>query len=224
LIIQNFGASRQIDVGFMKDHLPLPGHWTIESVCDYLGQLVSFVTEYENVAKFNSHDVFLTGLPVEWAVEHSLDTWILIMSGESLDRLSDEFAREFSKFVRLSRVLPLVDETRQNKSISKKQRKGMTPKKDHEVDAMVTFIDEVTGIHSINVNNVLDVGSGLGYLSLELSKDGYNVVGVEADPERAKKAAVQVGFPCIARKVKSYYDLDIIKEACISVSLRMTYG
>ena len=99
----------------------------------------------------------------------------------------------------------------------------MTPKKDHEIDAMMAFINEMTRIHNIDVNDVLDVGCGLGYLSLELSKGGYNVVGVEGDPERAKKAAMHARFQCVTRKVYDCNDLEIMKERCISVSLRIFY-
>ena len=87
---------------FMRDHLPLPEPWNIENVSDYINQLVSFITKYESIAKFNSHDVFLHGLPVGWVGEHSLETWMAIMSGESLDGLSDRVTGEFSEFARLS--------------------------------------------------------------------------------------------------------------------------
>lgn len=208
----------------MRDHLPLPEPWNIENVSDYINQLVSFITKYESIAKFNSHDIFLHGLPVGWVGEHSLETWMAIMSGESLDGLSDRVTGEFSEFARLSHALPLVDERKQNKTTAKKQRKGMTPKKDHEVDAMIAFINEMTRIHNIDVNNVLDVGCGLGYLSLELSKGGYNVIGVEGDPDRAEKAGMHARFQCITRKVYDCNDLDIMKEGCISVSLRIING
>ena len=202
----------------MTDYLPLPPPWTIETVSEYVDELVRFIAEYEDIAKFNSHNVFTHGLPVNWAPEYDLVTWMAIIAGEQVEDVPEKL----SKFVKLSRTLSLVDTRTSFKDITRTNRKGMTPKKDHEVDAMVAFVAKMTKAHGIRTKNVLDVGSGLGYLSLELSKAGYNVVGVEGDPERAKKAAATTDMECVNRMINNHSDLEIIREPCIALSLRIS--
>ena len=201
----------------MKEYLPLPPPWTIETVPGYIDELVQFINKYENIVKFNSRDVFIKGLPVSWVPEYDLETWMAVISGKNTENPPEELA----KFLHLSRTLPLVDNLMSFKGSARTNRKGLTPKKDHEVDAMVAFVAEMTKAQDISAKSVLDVGSGLGYLSWELSTAGYHVVGVEGDPERAQKAAARTELPCIARMINDHNDLKIITEPCITLSLRM---
>ena len=66
----------------------------------------------------------------------------------------------FSKFVRLSRTLPLVD-SRYKRIGGNKVRRGISPKKDHEVEAMIAFLHEITATEKVTTKNVIDVGSGV---------------------------------------------------------------
>ena len=134
----------------------------------------------------------------------------------------EDIPENLFQFVKLSRSLPLVDIRTSFKGTTRTNRKGMTPKKDHEVDAMVAFVAEMIMAHNVSTRSVLDVGSGLGYLSLELSRAGYNVTGVEGDPERAKKAAATADTKCVNKIVNNHSDLEIIREPCIALSLRMS--
>jgi hypothetical protein len=199
-------------------YLPLPEPWTIETLPEYVDQLVEFIKAYGDIPRFNTHEVFTRGLPVDWAPEYPLETWLAIVSGKYADSFSDSF----SKFVRLSQELPFSDvRTTRNATKVRKQHK-MSPKKSHEVDTMVAFLEEMTKEHVITAKSVLDVGSGLGYLSSELAKSGYNVVGVEGDAGRAKKAAERTCFHSVHRMVVNHTDLDIVKDPCVSLSLRIS--
>src|SRR6266496_5067872 len=133
----------------MEEYLPLPPPWTIEMVSEYIDELVEFINEYENIAKFNSRDVFMKGLPVSWVLEYNLERWIAIISGENTENLPEELA----KFLHLSRNLPLVDNRTSFKGSARTNRKGMTPKKDHEVDAMVAFVAEMRMAHDISAKS-----------------------------------------------------------------------
>src|SRR5215471_7350708 len=108
----------------MTDYLPLPPPWTIETVSEYIDELVGFIAEYEDIAKFNSHQVFTRGLPVDWVPEYDLETWMAIISGE----YTEDIPEKLSKFVKLSRTLPLVDTRTSFKGTTiRTNRKGMTP-------------------------------------------------------------------------------------------------
>ena len=197
-------------------HLPLPHPWTIETVSEYVDELIKFVNEYEDIASFNSKEVFSSGLPLDWVPDHDLETWIAIVSGD----YTGNWSGRFSRFVQRSRQLPLLDN---NKPLHKRseKRQGFTPKKEHEVDAMMAFVAEMMSVHKVTSRNVLDVGSGLGYLSAELSKAGFHVVGVEGDPERATKAIPHTQVESVCKMVTNYKDLDIVKDCCVSLSLRI---
>lgn len=204
----------------MNEYLPLPPPWTVDTVSDYINELVHFITEYENIAKFYSQAVFVEPSPVDWVPDYPLEKWIRIISGECIEELPERL----SKFVRLSRELPLFD-TKEPLKVKNEptNRRGCCPKKDYELDVMSAFIEEMRSVHDIQTKNIVDVGSGLGYLSLELSKGGYNVIGVEGDAEMAKKAAAQNKVQCITKKINDYTDLDIIQEPCITLCLRMSF-
>lgn len=196
--------------------LPLPPPWTLEILSEYIDALIRFITKYEQIAKFNTHHAFTQGLPVDWAPDFDIETWLAILSG----RVLEDFPHELVEFIHLFQELPLLDPRKPAKPTRRRDTKGLTPKKIHEVDAMMAFIEETTKAHKITTKNVLDVGSGLGYLSSELSSSGFRVVCVEADPKRAEKAAQRTGLPCIAKRVELSSDLDIWGRPHISVSLR----
>lgn len=197
-------------------YLPLPEPWTIDTLPGYIDQLIDFLEQYGDIARYSTCDGFTIGLPVDWVPEYSLEKWAEIVTGQCNEPFSDPF----SKFVSLSRKLPLLDKrANQDIPIESKYRR-MSPKKCHEVDAMADFVAEITKARKVTATNVLDVGSGLGYLCTALSNAGYQVSGVEGDEARAIKAAEQTTFRSIHKRVETYADLDILTEPCISLSLR----
>lgn len=197
-------------------HLPLPEPWTIDSLSQYIDQLLQFVERYRCIAEYNTHDVFTDGLPVEWAPSLSVKEWIDVVQGCYRPPLSEEFFN----FLQLSQELPLYKH--KVPQISPTGRPGMCQKKDHEVDVMLHFISEFRQSRKISTKSVLDVGSGLGYLSGELAKAGYSVIGVEGDPAIAEKASQeQSGFATVNKMVLAPEDLNVTSEPSISVSLRI---
>lgn len=198
-------------------YLPLPEPWTIGTLSEYIDRLVDFLEQYGDIARLSTRDAFTIGLPADWVPEYSLEEWVEIVTGQC----DGPFPDPFSKFVSLSRKLPLVDRKPHQAIPIESKYHRMSPKKCHEVDAMVAFVSEITKARKVTSSNVLDVGSGLGYLCTALSNAGYQVSGVEGDSDRAAKAAEQTSFRSIHKRVETYTDLDILIEPCISLSLRI---
>ena len=177
------------------------------------------MTDYGCIVEYSTHDVFTKGLAVEWAPTLELKDWIEIINGKPMGILS----ATFSEFAQLSRDLPLQDYTSCEVPNNRESRRGMSPKKDHEVEAMLAFLDKFPNIQQLAVRRVIDVGSGLGYLSLELAKSGYEVMGIEGDSKRAEKASQQSQFKSLNKMIATAADLDVTSEPLISVSLRISY-
>ncbi|CAH1788871.1 unnamed protein product [Owenia fusiformis] len=72
--------------------------------------------------------------------------------------------------------------------VSNTMKKGMNPKKIHEVSNMAAVIHEMCREHGVKV--VIDIGSGLGYLGQVLSATyGYRVIGFESIASRSHGAS-----------------------------------
>jgi Tellurite resistance protein TehB len=199
-------------------YLPLPDPWTLDTLDGYVDALAGYLREYIAIAEYGTHNVFTRGLPVEWVPENvDCEGWLARVNGSYTDSIPDNF----SKFVSLSRTLPFADlgyaELKAGEA-----RRGMSPKKDHEVDAMITFLDKITSTESVVTKNVLDVGSGLGYLSLELSRAGYAVTGIKGDPERVVKTSETTNVECLHKMVTSFQDLNVLQDPLISLSIRIS--
>jgi len=149
-------------------HLPLPPPWTEELLSEYVAALIDFLTEYSAIAGFNSQHVFTQGLPVSWAPKYTVEEWLSIISGQ----ISDEILpAPLARFIRLARDLPLVGTGQKLESAQvQRTRKRFTPQKSHEVQAFVEFVREAKKSFNVDVERVVDVGAGLGYLSQELAK------------------------------------------------------
>lgn len=70
------------------DTLPRLQPWTLETLSEYSEELVKFIIEYGDIARFNTKDVFLDELPVDWVPEPDLETWVAIVSGKYTERWS----------------------------------------------------------------------------------------------------------------------------------------
>ena len=197
-------------------HLPLPGAWTTDTLPEYIEQLLDFVKRYAYLAECSTRDAFTKGLPVNWAPELSTEDWIQIVNG----RYTAPLPQPLSKFVQLAHRLPLRDAKDYKTWNGRESRRGMSLKKDHEVDAMVNFLSELISTQNIKAKSVVDVGSGLGYLSTELAKLGFSVIGIEGDADRAKKATPHCQFKSVNKVVTDPEDLGVTSESLISVSLR----
>jgi len=101
---------------------------------------------------------------------------------------------------------------------------GCCPKKNHELDILIAYLESVTTLHSITTKKVLEVGAGVGHLASELVKEGYSVIAIDGDEKLCRKCAEKnAGMPqlqCITKYVNHESDLNVISEPCISVCLR----
>lgn len=200
--------------------LPLPPPYTAETISEYVDALIGFEMEYKRIASFHSHEVFTKGFPVDWAPKYDAETWLSFIAGDVSEQ---SLPAPLAKFMRLARELPLVGFGPKLDSVEvQKNRKKFSPKKAYEVDVFIKYINETSEKFDIETKRVVDVGAGLGYLSQELVKAGFQVTAIEGDPERAAKTAESAGIECIAKMVNSPDDLDITPDPCLAVSLRMT--
>lgn len=72
-------------------------------------------------------------------------------------------------------------------SLSQEEKKGMNPKKCHEVEHLTDLVHKTCDKHGCQ--SIVDIGSGLGYLGQILSKRyGYKVYGLESEECRTHSA------------------------------------
>lgn len=198
------------------ERLPLPDQWTIETLSGYVDALISFITTYNAIACFNSSEIFTSGFPLDWSIpDYSLEQWLKIIAGEDPQNAPESL----KDFLHLARHLPLKDKPDTPK-LEDKRREGASQKKNHELDLMLSFLEATKVANDITTSNVLDVGCGLGLLSTELHKTGYNVIAIEGNPECFAALAKDAPCRCINKYVTHYTDLDVIEDPCISMSLR----
>jgi len=202
----------------MIKYLPLPTPWTVDNLSEYIDALVNFITEYKDITTLSSIESFVCPIPIDWAPEYSLEEWIAIHSGEFTGNLPEQL----SKFVKLSRELPLVDTEGSVKVQEQINRKRCCRKKDYELEVLRIFLPEMTKTHNVTTKNVLDVGSGKGHLAQVLSEEGYEVVCIEGNPGLACKVSQTSEIKSIEKMVANHTDLDIIQGPCITVSLRIS--
>ena len=81
--------------------------------------------------------------------------------------------------------LPFPEEEVPVDSLADCTKKGMKVKKLHEVKILSTYICQLA--EKLKIECICDFGSGLGYLSHEISKK-YPVIAIECDPKRTEAA------------------------------------
>ncbi|XP_067653794.1 probable methyltransferase-like protein 25 isoform X2 [Haliotis asinina] len=119
------------------------------------------------------------------------------MSVEELNNLPFEFHQDkphfpdsLRRFIQMSHQLSLLrDQVNilEKKAIDPNMKRGMSPKKLHEVTNMSAVVKETAAKAGCDV--IVDVGSGLGYLGQVLHVSyGYSVVGVEGCSGHVERA------------------------------------
>jgi len=89
--------------------------------------------------------------------------------------------------------------------LTNSQKRGISLKKEHEIVNFADFIEEKCS--KSDMNNVIDIGSGLGYLGEELTRRGLKVLGVEgseghtARAEKRKDARDSHSFETVHLKI-----------------------
>jgi len=114
--------------------------------------------------------------------------------------------------------------TPQRSKGTKRPRDGCNPKKNHELDALILYLEQVTELHQITTKKVIDVGAGVGHLSWELAKEGYIVVAIEGDGRSSKRCAEITAkkpeIQCLTNYIHDETDLNVTNDPLISVSIR----
>ncbi|XP_033725202.1 protein RRNAD1-like [Pecten maximus] len=153
---------------------------------NYNNELVlKFLEKYDWIYNFQLIKFFLDrvweNIPREWCEV------LLSLSIEDLNRLPygdmrDEWPASLKEFIRTALTLSLPRSPRKGTiplGIDPEMRRGMTPKKQHEVSLMSSVVHDVAQRADCEV--ILDIGSGLGYLGQLLQKHfGYHIIGLES--------------------------------------------
>ncbi|KAG8227566.1 hypothetical protein J437_LFUL000666 [Ladona fulva] len=163
----------------------------------YLSKATKLLHDYQWIYNFQATHILVNGI-----FSHIPEVWIkalLCLSDDDLKLLTagilkDGWASCILEFIQKYHelTLPSASEDQLSSSASWEQipdklRKGMSPKKQHEVLHLASFIYQQCNYSQIS--RILDLGSGLGYLGKLLHhKSGYRVLGLEADAGHVVRA------------------------------------
>ncbi|XP_071098304.1 methyltransferase-like protein 25B [Haliotis cracherodii] len=163
--------------------------------------LLRFLYEFDWI-----HNFVTTRFFVDEVWRHMPQEWrdvLLALTAEELNHLPFEFHKErahfppsLKRFLQMSHKLSLLRDQVNilgKKAVDPNLKRGMSPKKLHEVTNMSAVVMETSSKAGCDV--IVDIGSGLGYLGQVLHKCyGYSVVGVEGcdgHVERAEKRSAK---------------------------------
>ncbi|XP_064596483.1 methyltransferase-like protein 25B isoform X2 [Liolophura sinensis] len=143
------------------------------------------------------YDYQVTEFFVEQPWRSIPDEWREFLLGLSLEELNvlplgnikDEWPDNFSTFVQtaLEMSMPRGSYSVTPVEIPCELKKGMNPKKQHEVSLMAAVLHQLMEEASVSV--VVDIGAGLGYLGQVLQQRyGYRVISLECDDSRSHGA------------------------------------
>ena len=154
---------------------------------------VAFLCKYSWIYDFKVTNILsdgiLANIPYEWrrflsqlTIQDFND--IFFDSDIAYTSIPDHVS-EFIKDLK-SLYLPRKVVSLSQSSLSNSQKKKIGLKKEHEIVNFAAFIDKTCDLRG--VTNVVDIGSGLGYLGEELSRKGYNLIGIEGSESHTKRA------------------------------------
>jgi len=159
---------------------------------NHVEKMVQFLAKYSWIYDFKVTNILsdnvLEQIPLEWFTflkSLSIQQFNDIFYNEgSLANLPEEVA-QFVKSYQLVKVI-FQKYALSSRPLSNSQKRGIKLKKEHEIVNFANFIEErcLEG----GVKNVVDVGSGLGYLGEELSRRGLEVLGVEGSEGHSERA------------------------------------
>ncbi|CAG2247834.1 unnamed protein product [Mytilus edulis] len=149
-----------------------------------LKQMVDFLHEFDWIYNFKLTDFFIDevweNIPGEWA------ECLLSLPYEHLNQLPfgfmlDTWPVSFREFLQKAISLSSSRNCKTLETaveIEPNIRRGMNPKKQHEVSKMAALVHDL--VKDTGSDVIVDVGSGLGYLGQTLNKTyGHTVVGIE---------------------------------------------
>ncbi|KAK2151013.1 hypothetical protein LSH36_379g01024 [Paralvinella palmiformis] len=162
-------------------------------VDSYFSECLLFLHKYEWI-----YDFQLTHFFTDRVWENIPSEWIGILTGLTIEELNQmpfgyckkSWPDSFKNFLWTATSLTpsrCLSGDAHPISIDDKMSCGMSPKKSHEVCHVAAVINGVC--KQSHCKAVVDVGSGLGYLSLVLSQQlGYRVLGIECQEARCRGA------------------------------------
>lgn len=159
---------------------------------NHLEDSVSFLTKYSWI-----YDFKVTNILSEKILEKIPSDWLGFLKGLTIEDFNEVFLNtektknvpeEIANFIESYRMLktPITKHPLSNHSLSNMQKRGINLKKEHEIVNFANFIEQ-RSLQS-DTKNILDIGSGLGYLGEELTRKGFKVLGVEGSEGHSERA------------------------------------
>jgi len=159
---------------------------------NHLEDQVKFLTKYSWI-----YDFKVTNILSDQILEQIPSEWLRFLKSLTIEDFNEVFFNsentkivpaEVSNFIESYRMLktPITKCPLSNHSLSKMQKKRINLKKEHEIVNFANFIEQRCS--QSGITNILDIGSGLGYLGEELTRKGFQVLGVEGSEGHSERA------------------------------------
>ncbi|KAK7862668.1 hypothetical protein R5R35_009241 [Gryllus longicercus] len=189
-------------------HLPV-GY---QNVREYFRDAMRFLSDYKWVYRYPMtgllvHNV-LGQIPPEWQIflEHMSPTELTMLSNGYVQA---HWPASLVLFLNKCKCLQLVDKIHTDEwKLSRELCRGLSPKKQHEVSRMISLVHQEC--QKLGIHNILDVGSGLGYLDLALHVEfGYKVLGLERNNTYTITASQKASSLCANCEAVSFYPCEV---------------
>jgi len=159
---------------------------------NHLEDSVKFLTKYSWI-----YDFKVTNILSDQIIEEIPSGWLRFLKSLTIEDFNEVFfntentttvPEEIANFIESYRMLktPITKCPLSNHSLSKMQKRRINLKKEHEIINFANFIEQ--RCFQSDIKNILDIGSGLGYLGEELTRKGLNVLGVEGSEGHSERA------------------------------------
>lgn len=159
---------------------------------NHLEEVVKFLTKYSWI-----YDFKVTNILSDKVLEEIPSAWLTFLGSVTIEDFNNIFINEKSRkevpeeiasFISSYRMLrfPWKKCPLSNLSLSNVHKKGISFKKEHEIVNFANFIEDRCS--NSEVENIVDVGSGLGYLGEELTRRGFKVLGIEGSEGHSERA------------------------------------
>lgn len=189
--------------------MPLEG--TTESLnhaSDFFDQASQLLAKYWWLLDFKWTDLFikdvLSNIPDEWNCfldSLTSDQLYFMLNHMSLpSELSQTAPDSFQDFLKKCSNLavrlkwPMIQSPTAMKVLKPSTHKHQSPMKHRESECLAFFVETLVNSnetlkHQKSSLTILDIGSGLGYVSCKLNQTGFKVIGIEAREALVKKAS-----------------------------------
>jgi hypothetical protein len=182
---------------------PIPDFTDTSTIQHYISSIISFLTEYKSLIRAHMTESYIhnyfSEIPSSWLsslLNFSYLDYLNIFSilpRVTFTQLENDSLHSFlSKAKSLS---PNFPKSSSSILIPFKETVGMSPKKIHETSKLAPFIS--THFKSHEINQIIDLGAGQGYLSFLLaSRYDFKVTAIEGrkhNSEKSQERAERIG-------------------------------